>query len=217
MKVESNNSAEKYMQLQVMTQMLKSAGGNSGSFQLVMESLTNAMSGTDGDSDLMKALGLSEQDLSTLGYGGGQPLTSFATDVKNDVNSDVKSGNVSIDEAVDKASKKYGVDKNLILAVIKQESSFDPTSTSGAGAKGLMQLMPGTASEMGVTNPYDVEQNVDGGTKYLRSMLDMFGNSKELALAAYNAGPGAVKKYNGIPQYGETQDYVKKVMKYYGK
>lgn len=119
----------------------------------------------------------------------------------------------TIEQNIATSAKKYDLNPNIIRAVIRQESDFDPYSLSSAGAQGLMQLMPGTAEALGVGNPWDISQNIDGGTHYLREQLDQFG-SLELALAAYNAGPGSVQKYNGVPPYDETQNYVRKVMQY---
>jgi soluble lytic murein transglycosylase-like protein len=120
-----------------------------------------------------------------------------------------------ISEAVKSASQKNNVDPNLILAVIHQESGFKECAESQCGAQGLMQLMPETAKEMGVTNSFDIAQNVNGGTQYLKQMLDRFGGDPKLALAAYNAGPNAVQKHGGIPPYQETQNYVKSIMGHY--
>lgn len=122
-----------------------------------------------------------------------------------------------INSAINNASAKYGVDKNLIRAVIKQESSFNPTSISSAGAQGLMQLMPGTATALGVKDPFDIAQNINGGALYLRDQLSNFNGDVSLALAAYNAGPNSVKKYGGVPPYTETQNYVQKVNEYYNQ
>ena len=110
------------------------------------------------------------------------------------------------------AATRFGIDRNLVDAVAWQESRYNPRALSTAGAVGVMQLMPGTARQLGVRNPQDVEQNVVGGTAYLRQQLERFGNNVPLALAAYNAGPGAVIKYGGIPPYRETQDYVRQIM-----
>ncbi len=105
----------------------------------------------------------------------------------------------------------YGLDEALVYAVIRAESNFDPNAVSSAGARGLMQLMPGTAAEMGVTDIFDPTQNVAGGTQYLSKMLELF-KDKKLALAAYNAGPENVKRHGGIPPFKETQHYVKTVL-----
>ena len=113
---------------------------------------------------------------------------------------------------IDAAAARYGVDPALVRAVVRQESGFDPAARSNVGARGLMQLMPDTAAALGVSDPDDAAQNVDGGTRYLRSLLDRFGGDVRRAVAAYNAGPGAVDRYDGVPPYAETMNYVAAVL-----
>lgn len=116
-----------------------------------------------------------------------------------------------IETAIQKYSKKYSVDPDLIRAIIKQESSFNPNAKSHCNASGLMQLMPDTAKGLGVKDIWDIEQNIEGGCKYVSYLKKLFKNNFELTVAGYNAGEGNVQKYNGIPPFEETQDYVKKV------
>ena len=122
-----------------------------------------------------------------------------------------------IDELIGEYSLKNELDKDLVKAIINQESGFQPNVTSKAGAMGLMQLMPGTAAGLGVKNAYDPEENIAGGTKYLKNLLSKYNGDTTKALAAYNAGPNAVAKYNGVPPYMETQNYVKNVLNTYQK
>ena len=121
-------------------------------------------------------------------------------------------GSTNFDSEINAAATANGIDPALLKGLVSQESGFNPNARSGAGAVGLTQLMPGTAASLGVTNPLDPAQSLQGGAKYLRQQLDRFGGDERLALAAYNAGPGAVARYGGVPPYSETQNYVTSVM-----
>jgi soluble lytic murein transglycosylase-like protein len=125
------------------------------------------------------------------------------------------SGPVPYADLIASAAKRHGVDPALLAALVKQESNFNPAAKSGAGARGLTQLMDATARGLGVTDSFDPAQALEGGAKFLGGLLKQFKGDERLALAAYNAGPGAVQKYGGIPPYEETQRYVPKVLGYY--
>jgi soluble lytic murein transglycosylase-like protein len=112
---------------------------------------------------------------------------------------------------VQEAAEYHGVDPDLVRAVVRTESAFDPTAVSTAGAQGLMQLMPELSEELGVKDPFDPRENVFAGVRYLRSLLDQHDGDEKLALASYNAGPGAVMRYNGVPPYPETEQYIRNI------
>jgi soluble lytic murein transglycosylase-like protein len=135
----------------------------------------------------------SEQDVSMVGEGGGSS---------------------AYDPLIEQAAARYGVDPAVLHGLIQQESDFDPSAQSSAGAVGLTQLMPATATSLGVANPSDPAESIEGGARYLSRLMSEFGGNTEDALAAYNAGPGAVQQYGGIPPYAETQSYVSKVLGY---
>lgn len=145
--------------------------------------------------------------LSSSGTVSRQPTSNadFSSFLKTDKN---------LEEIYAEASQTYGVSIDLLKAMTKQESNFDPNATSRSGAQGLMQLMPATAAGLGVTDAYDPYQNVMGGAKYIRQMLDKYNGNVSLALAAYNAGSNNVDKYGGIPPFAETQNYVAKITQY---
>lgn len=122
-----------------------------------------------------------------------------------------------LETAIHEAARQHGLDPRLVAAVARRESAFNENAISDAGACGVMQLMPATAKYLGVTNVFDARQNISGGARYLRTLLDTFNGDLDLALAAYNAGPGAVQKYRGVPPYRETQAYVAAVRATYEK
>ena len=152
--------------------------------------------------------------------GKGQSIkmlfTYIATCAACDVHSKIDWNSVALNldsfgDAISAASHEFGVDEALLRAIIHAESAFNPRALSVAGAQGLMQLIPGTARDMGVLDAFDANQNIRGGARYLALLLRNFNGNERLAAAAYNAGPGAVQKYNGVPPYDETQVYVERV------
>jgi peptidoglycan DL-endopeptidase CwlO len=148
----------------------------------------------------------------------GEPVTAIrrvlgsSADPRSGVSGRVASGSAPYSSVIDAASARTGVPASLIAAVAQQESGFDAGAVSKAGAEGIMQLMPATARGLGVTDPLDATQSINGGADYLASLLRRFGGNTTLAVAAYNAGPGAVLKYGGVPPYPETQHYVRNVL-----
>lgn len=160
-------------------------------------------------------------DDGVLSFSDQQPLNQsfevlrfdcYACRVASNVNWHTTPLNLAAYQAsVHRLANKYAVDEALVRAVMHAESAFKAKALSKAGAQGLMQLMPQTAKELGVTNPFVPEQNIEGGTKYLAALLENFSGDITLATAAYNAGPGAVSRYKGVPPYAETQAYVERV------
>lgn len=140
-------------------------------------------------------------------------VSGASSDFSSQLNEQLKT-TTSLETIFEKAAQTYGVDVELLKAMAKAESDFDPNATSRSGAMGIMQLMPGTAKELGVADAYDPEQNIMGGAKYIASLLEKYDGNVSYALAAYNAGSGNVDKYDGIPPFEETQNYVTKILGY---
>ena len=168
------------------------------------------------DSVLKKSAGVKFGELLT------KPVTKVNANIysaqansSTDISTEKITTREQIKGLISRVSKKHGVDEKLVNALVRQESGFNPNAKSRVGAMGLMQLMPATAKGLGVKNAMDPEQNVEGGVKYLKSMLNRYNGNIILALAAYNAGPGAVDKYDGVPPYKETQNYVKSILANY--
>jgi soluble lytic murein transglycosylase-like protein len=161
----------------------------------------------------LKAMGNSKNGAIPLTYGKASGLTSKSRRKPFNINN---ANRKKFTPHIQRIAKQHGLDPRLMHAVISAESSFNPRAVSHAGAMGLMQLMPGTARRFGVTDPFNPEQNLTGGARYLRWLLDKFNNDQVLALAAYNAGENAVIKYgHRIPPYAETQTYISRVLDFY--
>jgi len=148
------------------------------------------------------------------GTAFGSQLATAMTPVSAPATTTATAGANPFAAEISAAAARHGIDPNLLTGLIRAESNFDPNAGSPAGAQGLAQLMPATAAGLGVTNPLDPVQSIEGGARYLRQQLDRFGGDVTKALAAYNAGPGAVERFGGVPPYEETQNYVRRVLGY---
>lgn len=167
--------------------------------------------------DLMMDIKVRESNRSnSASAGSGASSGSSGSSFSDVLAMTYTGGATSYDAYFDAAAETYGVPVGLLKAVGMVESGFNANAVSSCGAQGVMQLMPSTAKSLGVTNAFDPAQNIMGGAKFLKQMLDMFNGDVSLALAGYNAGPGAVQKYGGIPPYAETQAYVSRVLSYAG-
>lgn len=219
--------AEQVLKSKLLEQVMQKTLGDGMEFEIVYQAMLDSMS-KQGDNSQVAGLfgglnnsnGQNLQDISAL-IQNGLNYNSSTSRVTNVNYSGSDADMTKIYNAVNKYSKQYGVDANLVLAVIKTESNFNPTAESGAGAQGLMQLMPSTASGYGISNAFDVDQNVKGGVQLLRNLLNTYGGNTEMALMAYNGGSGNMQR-RGVTSASdlykmptETQNYVPKVMGYY--
>ena len=236
------SKVEDFLGLTISKEVLKKAMGDGPEFDLVYETMINSQienmksdenqESKDDNSYSYTASGSGQRlddiplRIRTVPIQTGELVLESSNTVNNTVDNNFEvylQDNSSVDmdkiySAVDKYSSQYGVDKNLVLAIIKQESNFNPNAVSSAGAKGLMQLMDFNSEAYGVKNPFDIEENINAGVKHIKSYLDLYNGNVEMALMAYNAGPGTVSR-RGVTSASdlykmpeETQNYVPKIM-----
>ncbi|MFZ5648269.1 MAG: lytic transglycosylase domain-containing protein [Bacillota bacterium] len=203
------------MQMQMLTNpqgsQKRSRGVGGPNFALLLAALMDSPATNAGMKPFQKAsAGKSGNSVTAAEAGSGRGLKPGGGRNYKKVNSS------GIESLAERTAAKHGLDPALLMAVIKVESDFNPLAVSSAGATGLMQLMPETAASLGVKNPYDPLENLEGGARYLKSLMDRFGDVN-LALAAYNAGPGAVEEYGGVPPYSETIYYLEKINRILGR
>jgi soluble lytic murein transglycosylase-like protein len=202
----ASQAAARVAELRTLIQTVETDGkSGKGSFGAALAEAT----AVEGGPALGESTALTAPTTSPL------PATTTATSTNpSSFSAGEETGSVPFASTIEAACAKYGLNPNLLAGLIEQESHFDPTVGSAAGAQGLTELMPETASSLGVTDPHDPTQSIEGGARLLSEKLKEFGGNTELALAAYNAGSGAVQQYNGIPPYPETEQYVQKVLGY---
>lgn len=222
---------QKVLKMKMMEKMLKEALGDGMEFELVYQAMLDSVTktGGNGSQNPLKALlsgdntSTSKEDLSkiTTLLSNGLNYNSSVNRVTSSTYSGTDNEKDKIYDAVNKASQKYGIDSKLILSIIEAESNFDVNAVSSVGAQGLMQVMPSNLKNMGVSNGFDIEENINAGTSLLRQYLDMYGGDVEMALMAYNAGPGTILN-RGVSSSSElykmpseTRNYVSKVMASY--
>lgn len=197
------------IQMQAMSMLGRRSDDNfsNGMQDMTFQSLLDAAMKQSTNSDFVSMNNSTNRTIpSQMPYSMAQPQ------IETTMAPEVSGGTSDVNQLIQKAATYHGVDENLVRSVVQAESNFDADVTSHAGAQGLMQLMPATAQGLGVTNPFDPEENLMGGTKYLKQMLDRYDGNEKLALAAYNAGPGNVDKYSGVPPFRETQNYITKIL-----
>jgi soluble lytic murein transglycosylase-like protein len=200
---------QRVQQLQALVEAAREVGsGESAVTTGASSSYYPQTSNADFASALQAATGAD-----TSGVADGSAVTGSPTLAYQAVQDAAGSGEAGeYEPLIEQAAARNGVDPAVLHGLIEQESGFDPSATSSAGASGLTQLMPGTASSLGVANPLNPAESIEGGARYLGQLMTQFGGNTQDALAAYNAGPGAVQQYGGVPPYAETQSYVSKVL-----
>lgn len=227
MKIEGLGS-EQIAAFMLLSQMKSSSKESSPIFDIVMHSVLSSMTNNSTESSNLSDLKKEENNEvilkplnPSLNSQENKANDKVNVETKIESNNNITSTEQRINVAIENASKKYRIDKGILRAIIKAESNFNPSVTSSAGAQGLMQIMPANFSFLGISNGYDIEQNINGGAKLLRNYLDRYNGNLEMALMAYNGGPGTMER-RGVKSASdlykmpkETQNYVPKVLKYY--